>query len=127
MTRPQGLTLAAIVAWVLVLIFGWMLQPLSDTMIIGFEEPKEGVFEAVVDTTECNSVLSSTAVDADNIRDDFEFGFDYSRPPCEDVHRDARYALAINVVLILAACAGWYAWVRQKTTTARSVETERAV
>ena len=126
-TRNQGLTLAAIVVWTLALIFGWVLQPLSDSMIVGFNEPEDGVFEAVVETTECNTVLSSSAVDAENLRTDFEFGFDYRRPPCEELHREARYALAINIVLILAAFVGWFTWVRQKTETARPADAERAV
>ncbi len=99
--------LVAGLVWLVVLVFAWALQPLSDSMITGYNERESGGFDAVVVTTECNNLFASEARDSAVALPEFDFGFDFPRPPCEKTQSDARVAFALNIALLLGLLAAW--------------------
>ncbi len=101
--------------WVAILLFGWALRPISDTvpLLVDPDGPVAQMspgdrFDAVEAapesvTFECTTLFDSNARDgAPPVAAD---GFVFERSPCEGPHFDARMALGLNALVVVAAVA----------------------
>ena len=126
-SRRSLIAAAALVVWVVVLIFGWAVRPIDDTVPVVVDPTSELAVTLAAEPSatpsdapraqlvECNSLLDGAARDLSaplpTLRDDYI----YSRTPCTDPHSDARLAAAVNVLAVIAIIGGWI-WVARRTS-----------
>lgn len=113
------IALGALVLWVLVLIFGWAIQPIDDTVPVEVDPTTElaAVLSARPDLTppdairaqlvECNSLIANDARDFAEPLPALPVDYIYARTPCVGPHNGARVAAAVNIVAVIALVAGW--------------------
>ncbi len=109
----------ALVLWVLVLIFGWAIQPIEDTVPVEVDPASElaAILAERPDLTppdavraqlvHCNSLFANDARDFAEPLPELPPEYVYARTPCIGPHNGARVAAAVNVVAVIALVVGW--------------------
>ncbi len=109
----------ALVVWVLVLVFGWALRPIEDTVpvvvdptselaVILAENPSLTPADAVRgQLVQCNSLVDSAPRDLTEPLPELRPDYVYERVPCDGPHASARLAAVANVLAVIAMIAGW--------------------
>lgn len=103
----------------LVLIFGWAIQPIDDTVPVEVDPSTElaAVLADRPDLTPpnairaqlvvCNSLLANDARDAAEPLPPLPENYIYARTPCVGPHNGSRVAAAVNIVAVIALIVGW--------------------
>jgi hypothetical protein len=121
-TRPSKRSLIAAVAlvvWVLVLVFGWALRPIEDTVPV-VVDPTSELAVILAETpsltpadaergqlVQCNSLVDSAPRDLAEPLPPLRPDYVYERVPCDGPHAGARLAAAVNALAVIAMIAGW--------------------
>jgi hypothetical protein len=117
----------ALVVWVAVLVFGWALRPIEDTVPVVVDPTTE--LAAILaanpsftpeDAPRAQLVVCNSLIDSDpgpseplpELRPDYM----YDREPCVGPHAGARLAAVVNVLAAVAMIAGWI-FVSRRTRT----------
>ena len=116
----------ALVAWVLVLVFGWALQPIEDTVPVVVDPTSE--LAAVLaenpaltpddapraQLVECNTLFDTAPRDLSEPLPELRTDYVYDRTPCESPHAGARLAAVVNALAVVVMVAGWV-WIARRT------------
>lgn len=114
-----ALALVLIVAWIGVLLFGWALRPIEDTVPVVVdpsgelaEQTEAERFDVVsrspdLQLVDCNTLFAGSARDASEPLPRLTDGLTYSRTPCNVAHSDARWAFGLNVIFVVVMLVGW--------------------
>jgi hypothetical protein len=108
-----------VVVWTLVLVVGWAIRPIDDTVPVIVDPDSE--LAVVLDENPaltpqdapraqlvvCNSPLESSARDRSDPLPTLPEDFVYARVPCVGPHAGAQLALVVNVIAIIAFVVGW--------------------
>lgn len=131
-SRRALVAAVALVAWVLVLLFGWALRPISDTVpvvvdptselaVVLAENPALTPDDAPrAQPVECNTLFDAAARDVSEPLPVLRVDYVYDRPPCESPHAGARLAAVVNAFAVVVMVAGWI-WITRRTRTGPQV------
>lgn len=109
----------ALVAWVLVLFFGWAIQPIDDTVPVEVDptselatilanQPELTPIEAErAQAVQCNSLFASSPRDTAVPLPELPPDYVYARVPCVSPHSGAQLAAIVNVLAVVALVIGW--------------------
>jgi hypothetical protein len=109
----------ALVLWVAVLLFGWALRPIDDTVPVVVDPSSElaVVLAANPSATpedapraqlvSCNPLVDAAPRDLSDPLPELPVDFVYDRVPCDGPHAGARLAAAANALAVVALIAGW--------------------
>lgn len=119
--RWSRIAAVALGVWVLVLIFGWALRPIEDTVPVEVD-PDSALAALLADQpaitpvdpvraqlVECNSLVETPARDPSVALPTLPDDHVYTRTPCVSPHAGARLAAAANVIAVIALVIAW-AW-----------------
>lgn len=118
-SRRSAIAAGALVLWVLVLVFGWAIQPIDDTVPVEVDPNTElaAILTARPELTppdairaqlvECNSLLAADARDPAEPLPELPEDYIYARTPCVDPHNGARLTAVVNIVAVIALVVGW--------------------
>jgi hypothetical protein len=117
--RSELITLVAIGVWILVLVFGWALRPIDDSVPV-IIDPDSALAGEVAEnpaarpsdapravTVECNALVESTAMDGAVTLPDLPPEFVYEREPCQSPWTQARWTAAVNVLALIVVIVLW--------------------
>ncbi len=109
----------AVVAWTLVLIIGWGIRPIDDTVPV-IVDPDSELAAVLTENpaltpedapraqlVECNAPLDNPARDRSVPLPSLPDDFVYARVPCVGPHAGAQLAAAVNALAIVAFVVGW--------------------
>lgn len=125
-SRRSLIAAIALVAWVLVLVFGWALQPIEDTVpvvvdptselaVILAESPALTPDDAPrAQLVGCNTLFDAQPRDLSEPLPELRADYVYDRTPCESPHAGARLAAVVNALAVVALVVGWI-WIARRT------------
>ena len=123
---------AALVLWVAVLVFGWAIQPIDDTVPVVVDPTSELAVELAENPSAtpddapraqlvtCNSLVDGSPRDTSEPLPELRADYVYDRVPCVAPHAGARLAAVANVLAVMVLIIGWI-WISRRTTTEPSV------
>ncbi len=100
--RVAAYTIVGCVVWLLVLWLAWASQPLSDSVIVGFDEDGRPVYDDV----ECSTVFDSEPLPSATALEIANNEGLVAQEPCESVHRQAQVLAGVNVALVAVVVGG---------------------
>ena len=127
-SRRSLIAAGALVLWVAVLVFGWALRPIDDTVPVVVDPTSELAVELAEDPSAtpedaprsqlvtCNSLVEGSPRDMSEPLPELRADYVYDREPCDGPHADARLAAVANVLAVLALVGGWI-WISRRTST----------
>jgi hypothetical protein len=127
-SRRSLIAAGALVLWVAVLVFGWALRPIDDTVPVVVDPTSELAVELADNPSAtpedaprsqlvtCNSLVDGSPRDTSEPLPELRADYMYDREPCEGPHADARLAAVVNVLAVLALVGGWI-WISRRTRT----------
>jgi len=127
-SRRSLIAAGALVLWVVVLVFGWALRPIDDTVPVVVDPTSELAVELAEDPSAtpddapraqlvtCNSPVDGTPRDISEPLPELRADYVYDREPCDGPHADARLAALVNILAVLALVGGWI-WISRRTRT----------
>jgi len=116
----------ALVVWVAVLIFGWALQPIDDTVPVVVDPTSALAVELAENPSAtpedaprsqlvvCNSLVDAAPRDLSEPLPPLRPDYVYDRVPCDAPHAGARLAAVVNVLAVMVVVAGWI-WISRRT------------
>ena len=131
------IALVALAIWILVLVFGWAVRPIDDTVPIVVDPASALAAEIAVNpATEpsdapraqlvvCHSLFHATARDSSEPLPALRADYVYSRPACTNAHTGAQVALVANALAIMAAVGAWI-WVSRRSGVTPPSRPERS-
>jgi len=127
-SRRSIIAAAALVLWVAVLVFGWALRPIDDTVPVVVDPTSELAVELAENPSAtpedapraqlvtCNSLVDGSPRDTSEPLPELRADYVYDREPCTGPHAGARLAAVVNVLAVLAVVGGWI-WISRRTQT----------
>ena len=121
-TRPSRRSLiaaGALVVWIAVLVFGWALRPIEDSVPVVVDPTSELAVVLAADPSatpadaprsqvvECNSLVDAAPRDTSQPLPELRPDYVYERIPCDGPHAGARLAAVVNALAVVAFVAGW--------------------
>jgi hypothetical protein len=128
-SKRSKIAVGALVVWVAVLVFGWALQPIDDTVPVVVDPASELAVELAKNPSatpddapraqlvECNSLVDATARDTSQPLPELRADYMYDRVPCKAPHAGARLAALANALVVIALVAGWI-WIEKRNSHA---------
>ena len=125
MNKRSVIAACALVVWVLVLVFGWAIRPIEDSVPVVVDPASElaVVLAAAPELTPedvqrsqlvtCNTLFDSMPRDPGIPLPPLPPDFVYERVPCDAPHAGARLAAIANVLAVGALVAGWI-WISRR-------------
>ena len=100
-----ALVLGAAVLWTLVVIFGWLLQPRVDHLIVGVDAANERVKVEI----QCEAPIEGSGRDVSVALPPLDDGQAFPHEPCAEQYTEVVVVLASNVIFVgvLVATALW--------------------
>ncbi len=118
-SKRSSIAAIALVVWVLVLVFGWALRPIEDTVPV-VVDPTSELAVVLAETpsltpadaergqlVQCNTLFDSEPRDLDEPLPTLRPDYVYERVPCDGPHAGARLAAVVNALAVIAMVAGW--------------------
>lgn len=127
-SRRTLIAAAALVAWVLVLVFGWAVRPIDDTVPVVVDPDSALAVELAANPSatpadaprsqlvECNTLFDASPRDLSVPLPELREDYVYERTPCNSPHSDARLAAAVNTMALVVVVIGWI-WIARRTTS----------
>jgi hypothetical protein len=128
-TRTPGkrtrIAVAALVAWVLVLTFGWALRPIDDTVPVVVDPTSALAVELAANPSatpddaprsqlvHCNSLVDPLPRNPWEPLPELREDYVYERRPCDSPHSDARLAAVVNALAVVLVVAAWI-WIARR-------------
>lgn len=113
-------------AWVLLLVFGWAVRPIDDTVPVVVDPASALAVELAANPSatpadapraqlvECNTLFDASPRDLSAPLPELREDYVYERIPCNSPHSDARLAAAVNAVALIVIVIGWI-WIARRT------------
>ncbi|MCU1366954.1 MAG: hypothetical protein JWN39_2593 [Ilumatobacteraceae bacterium] len=106
--RTLLLVAGAVAVWYLIVLFSWAIRPLHDAVPIGTDPATN---QPVSQSVTCNTLFSGTTHDGPlptlrTILPLFNGQFEYNRPVCDLVQKDARIVFGLDTLGMLVVVGG---------------------
>ena len=130
--RRLAMVAVPVLVWYACVVVLWALQPLSDSVPVGFDNTLKTPANVSV-SVDCNTLFDSASRDSSPLRvlkpqPAGKAPLKFQREPCVVPHREARIVFALDTLLFIAVlgCVAWFA-VRMRRSSETGVQRDTAL